>query len=147
VSQTREMERDQIDELLHKVGYGHLGFIHQGKPAVMSVHYYLQDPDIYLFTTKGIKTDDINTNPQVCLQVEEVRDPMNWRSATVMGTAECLTIERDIDRAIQFIKDRQPNIATEIDRSWMESWGSGSEIAIYRIDRSEMSGHTTEGVK
>jgi uncharacterized protein len=147
VSQTRAMERDQIDELLHKVGYGHLGFIHQGKPAVMSIHYYLADPDIYLFANKGIKTDDIDTHPEVCLQVEEVQDPKNWRSATVMGTAECLTIERDIDGAIQFIKDRQPGIAKEIDRAWMESWGSGSQIAIYRIDRGEMSGHTTEGVK
>ncbi len=44
-------------------------------------------------------------------------------------------------------KDPQPDIVTQIDQSWMKSWKSGSEIAIYRLDRGETIEHTTEGVK
>ena len=43
-----EMGQDEIHELLHKVGYGHLGFIHEGKPCVMPMHYYLENANIYL---------------------------------------------------------------------------------------------------
>ena len=41
-----EMGQDEIHELLHKVGYGHLGFIHEGKPCVMPMHYYLENAKI-----------------------------------------------------------------------------------------------------
>ncbi len=144
MSDIKEMERTEINELLHKVGYGHLSFIHEGKPSIMSIHYYLQDPDIYLFTTQGTKSHDLNANPDVCLQVEDVKDARNWRSALVTGRVECLTIEPDVDSAINFINQHQPEIATEIDRNWMESWGSGQEIAIYRIEQSQMSGRAID---
>nr|WP_310483655.1 pyridoxamine 5'-phosphate oxidase family protein [Chamaesiphon sp. VAR_48_metabat_403] len=76
-----EMGQDEIHELLHKVGYGHLGFIHAGKPCVMPMHYYLENSNIYLFTTVGMKTHDIDVDPDVCLQVEELHGPEHWRSA------------------------------------------------------------------
>ena len=50
-----EMGQKEIHELLHQVGYGHLGCIHEGKPYVMPMNYYLEEEDIYLFTTIGMK--------------------------------------------------------------------------------------------
>ena len=75
-----EMSSKEIHELLHQVGYGHLGCIHEGKPYVMPMNYYLEGSDIYLFTTEGMKTHDIDANPEICLQVEEIHDPLHWRS-------------------------------------------------------------------
>ncbi len=37
-----EMSSKEIYEPLRKVGYGHLGLIHEGKPYVMPMHYYLE---------------------------------------------------------------------------------------------------------
>ncbi len=88
-----EMGQDEIRELLHKVGYGHLGFIHEGKPCVMPMHYYLENANIYLFTTIGMKTHDMDADPDVCLQVEELHSPEHWRSASVMGRAKHLTAQ------------------------------------------------------
>jgi uncharacterized protein len=67
-----EMGQDEIHELLHKVGYDHLGFIHEGKPCVMPMHYYLENSDFYLFTTVGMKTHDMDADLDICLQVEEL---------------------------------------------------------------------------
>ncbi len=92
-----EMNSKEIQELLHQVGYGHLGCIHEGKPYVMPMSYYLEDSDIYLFTTEGMKTHDIDANP-------------------------------------------------DINRTWIDALGRSEKIAIYRIDVSEMSGRTTDGV-
>lgn len=141
-----EMGQKEIHDFLQQVGYGHLGFMHEGKPYVMPMHYYLQEKDIYLFTTEGMKTHDIEANPEVCLQVEEIHGPLHWRSVIVAGRAERLTEQQDIDRAMQFIKERNPALSPAINRTWIDSWGRAEVIAIYRIYPSEMSGRTTDGV-
>lgn len=141
-----EMGQKEIQDFLQQVGYGHLGFIHEGKPYVMPMHYYLQDSDIYIFTTEGMKTHDIDVNPEVCLQVEEIHDPLHWRSVIVTGRAERLTEQQDIDQAMQFIKERNPTLSPAINRTWVDALGRAEVIAIYRIYKSEMSGRTTDGV-
>ncbi|PSB20412.1 pyridoxamine 5'-phosphate oxidase family protein [Phormidesmis priestleyi ULC007] len=141
-----EMGQKEIQSFLQQVGYGHLGFIHEGKPYVMPMHYYLEDSDIYLFTTEGMKTHDIDANPEICLQVEEIHDPLHWRSVIVTGRAEQLTEQQDIDRAMPFIKERSPMLSPAINRTWTDAQGRLEAIAIYRIHISEMSGRTTEEV-
>jgi len=141
-----EMSSKEIHELLHKVGYGHLGCIHEGKPYVMPMNYYLEDSDIYLFTTEGMKTHDIEANPEICLQVEEINDALHWRSVIVNGRASRLTVQEDIDRAMHLIKERNPTLSPAINRTWIDAQGRSEAIAIYRIDVSEMSGRTTDGV-
>ena len=141
-----EMSLKEIQVLLQKVGYGHLGYIHEGKPYVMPMNYYLQKEDIYIFTTEGMKTHDIDANPEVCLQVEEIHEPFHWRSVIVTGQAERLTEQQDVDRAMQFIKERNPTLSPAINRTWIDAQGRSEVIAIYRIYPGEMSGRTTDGV-
>ena len=64
-----EMSGKEMRELLRNVGYGHLGFIYEGKPNTIPMHYYLEDSVIYLFTTVGMKTYGMDANPEICLQV------------------------------------------------------------------------------
>jgi len=141
-----EMGQKEIHELLHKVGYGHLGCIHEGKPYVIPMNYYLEDSDIYLFTTIGMKTHDLDANPEICLQVEEIRDPLHWHSVIVNGRASRLTEQPDIDRVMHLVKERNPMLSPAINRTWTDSQGRAEVIAIYRIHETEMSGRTTDGV-
>jgi uncharacterized protein len=142
-----EMSLQDIHELLRKVGYGHLGFIHAGKPYVMPMHYYFEDTDIYLFTTEGMKTHDIDLSPEICLQVEEViDDPLHWRSVIVMGQAKRLKEKADVDRVMKLVKDQNPSMSPAINRTWIDSWGRAEVVAIYQIYPSEMSGRTTDGI-
>ena len=71
-----EMSTKEIMDLLHKVGYGHLGFVGEGHPYVVPMHYYLKDSAIYIFTTVGMKTEYMDANPEVCLQIEEVQNDL-----------------------------------------------------------------------
>jgi uncharacterized protein len=142
-----EMSSQEIYELLNKIGYGHLGFIHEGKPYVMPMHYYLEHEDIYIFTTEGMKTHDIDASPEVCLQVEEiVNDPLHWRSVIVSGQAKRLTEKPDIDRVRKLIKEINPTLSPALNRTWIDSWGRAEVVAIYRVYPSEMCGRTTDGV-
>ncbi len=141
-----EMGHKEIHELLLQVGYGHLGCIHEGKPYVMPMQYYLEDSDIYLFTTVGMKTHDMDLNPEICLQVEALQDPLHWRSVIVNGRADRLTEQEDIDRAMQCIKKRNSTLSPAINRTWIDAEGRSEVIAIYRVHPSEMTGRTTDGV-
>ena len=141
-----EMGQKEIHGFLQQVGYGHLGYLHEGKPYVMPMHYYFEDLDIYLFTTEGMKTHDIDANPEICLQVEEIQDPLHWRSVIVSGQAKRLTKQQDIDHAMQLIKEHNPTLSPAINRTWSDSWGRAEVIAIYRMHQGEMSGRTTDGV-
>jgi uncharacterized protein len=142
-----EMSSKEIYELLRKVGYGHLGFTHEGKPYVMPMHYYLEGEEIYMFTTEGMKTHDIDASPEICLQVEEIiNDPLHWRSVIVAGQAKRLTEKVDIDRVRKLIKEVNPTLSPALNRTWIDSWGRAEVVAIYRVYPSEMSGRTTDGV-
>jgi nitroimidazol reductase NimA-like FMN-containing flavoprotein (pyridoxamine 5'-phosphate oxidase superfamily) len=141
-----EMSSTEVLELLHKVGYGHLGCIHEGNPYVIPMQYYIEDRVIYIFTTEGMKSHDLDANPSVCLQVEEIHDPERWRSAIVMGRAERLNEQPEIDRVMQLVKTQNPGLSPAINRTWTDAWGRGNVIKIYRIHPSEMTGRTTQGV-
>jgi uncharacterized protein len=142
-----EMSSKEIYELLNKIGYGHLGFIHEGKPYVIPMHYYLEGENIYMFTTEGMKTHDIDGSPDICLQVEElINDPLHWRSVIVAGQAKRLTEQLEITRIRKLIKEVNPTLSPALNRTWIDSWGRAEVVAIYRVYPSEMSGRTTDGV-
>ncbi len=141
-----EMGKKEMHDLLQKVGHGHLGCALEGYPYVVPMHYYFDEPDIYIFTTVGMKTKYMDVNPEVCLQVEEVHDLKHWRSVIVMGQAEHITEQQDIDRVMQFVKTQNPMLSPAINRTWIDAWGRPEVMALYRIHPREMSGRTTDGV-
>ncbi|MEH2134107.1 MAG: pyridoxamine 5'-phosphate oxidase family protein [Nostoc sp.] len=141
-----EMGTKEIHEILQKVGYGHLGCAIEGHPYVVPMRYYFDEPNIYIFTTVGMKTKYMDANPEVCLQVEEVHNLKHWRSVTVTGLAEHITLQQDIDRVMQFVKTENPTLSPAINRTWIDSWGRAEVMALYCIHPSEMSGRTTDGI-
>jgi nitroimidazol reductase NimA-like FMN-containing flavoprotein (pyridoxamine 5'-phosphate oxidase superfamily) len=49
------MSTQEIHKLLKKVGQGHLGCCFEGHPYVVPMHYYFDEPDLYIFTTIGLR--------------------------------------------------------------------------------------------
>ena len=78
--EVQEMNDDECKKLLVRVGYGHLGLVRGTHPYVVPVHYAYDEPHIYIYTTEGKKTEIIEANPEVCLQVENVNDENHWQS-------------------------------------------------------------------
>jgi len=63
------------------------------------MHYAYDGKELYFLTTEGMKTQFMNGNPQVCLQVKEITDTSHWRSVMVIGKAEKLTNRRSASKA------------------------------------------------
>ena len=82
-----DMSHAEMHELLERQSFGHLGCARDGRPYVVPMNYAFDGENLYFFTTEGMKTNFIESNPEVCLQVEEVADSSHWRSVMVIGRA------------------------------------------------------------
>ena len=94
-----DMSPAEMHALLQRESFGHLGCARDGRPYVVPMHYAYDGKDLYFFTTQGMKTQFIEANPQVCLQIEEVNDSTRWRSVMVIGRANELTTSDEMQRA------------------------------------------------
>ncbi|HEY0347290.1 MAG TPA: pyridoxamine 5'-phosphate oxidase family protein, partial [Pyrinomonadaceae bacterium] len=103
-----DMSPAEMHALLQRESFGHLGCARDGRPYVVPMHYAYDGKDLYFFTTQGMKTQFIEANPQVCLQIEEVTDRTKWRSVMVIGRANELTTADEMQRAMKLITERNP---------------------------------------
>ena len=133
----------EMHEMLERASFGHLGCAHEGRPYVVPMNYAYDGKDLYFFTTKGMKTQFIEENPLVCLQVEEVADSSHWRSVMVIGRAARLTKSEDLQRAMQLITERNPTLTPAISATQVDTWGRAVDIALYRITPEIIDGRRT----
>lgn len=141
--QIEDMPMQEMQALLERVGFGHLGCAREGRPYVVPINYSYDPQGIYIFTTQGTKTDFIDANPQVCLQVEEIEDPLHWQSVMVTGRAERITSPEEQERAMQLITLSNPTLQPAINATRIDVWGRANSVRIYRIHPDMIDGRKT----
>lgn len=127
------MSLGESQALLLRVGYGHLGCARDNHPYVVPMHYAYDSECLYFFTTEGTKTEYIAANHEVCFQVEEVTDPSYWRSVMVIGYAERITEEEELESAMALITERNPTLTPAINETKIGPWRRLNKIAVYRL--------------
>ena len=138
-----DMSPNEMHALLQREGFGHLGCARDGRPYVVPMHYAYDGKELYFFTTQGMKTQYIDTNPQVCLQVEEITGRTHWRSVMVIGRATEITNDEEMQRAMKFITERNPSLTPAISATQLDSIGRAVDIALYRITPEIIDGRQT----
>jgi len=142
-----EMASCEIDEFLARISYGHLACARDDRPYVVPVHYAYRKPDIYIYTTEGLKTDIIRANPHVCLQVEEVIDNEDWRSVVVTGDAEQITKLNLKEDAIRLIRSTNPTLSPAISIRWVDNWIRENIGVVYRLRPENVTGRSPVKVR
>jgi uncharacterized protein len=138
-----EMNSGQIKEVLNRVNYGHLGMSRGTHPYVVPVHFAHDEPYIYIYTTEGKKTEIIRDNPEICLQVEDVKSEKDWQSVIINGEAVQITEPEERERALKFILDVNPTLTPAVSIRWMDSWVRENIEVVYRILPRMMTGRST----
>ena len=138
-----DMAPAEMHALLQRESFGHLGCARDGRPYVVPMHYAYDGKELFFFTTEGMKTQFIEANPKVCLQVEEITDSTHWRSVMVIGQAEQLTSAEELERAMKLITERNPSLTPAISATQLDTWGRGVDIAVYRISPDLIDGRKT----
>jgi nitroimidazol reductase NimA-like FMN-containing flavoprotein (pyridoxamine 5'-phosphate oxidase superfamily) len=138
-----DMAPAEMHALLQRESFGHLGCVRDGRPYVVPMQYAYDGKELYFFTTAGMKTQSIEANPQVCLQVEEITDSTHWRSVMVIGKAEQLTNAEEMQRAMKLITERNPSLTPAISATELDALGRAVDIALYRITPQLIDGRKT----
>jgi len=138
-----DMPPAEMHALLQRESFGHLGCARDGRPYVVPMHYAYDGKELYFFTTEGMKTQFIEANPKVCLQVEEITDSTHWRSVMVIGQAEQVTNAEETQRAMKLITERNPSLTPAISATQLDTWGRAVDIALYRINPELIDGRKT----
>ena len=138
-----DMAPAEMHALLQMKSYGHLGCSRDGRPYVVPMQYAYDGKELYFFTTEGMKTQFIEANPKVCLQVEEITDSTHWRSVMVIGQAEQLSNAEELERAMKLITERNPSLTPAVSATQLDTWGRAVDIALYRIKPELIDGRKT----
>ncbi len=81
----------------------------------------------------GKKTEIIERNPEVCLQVEDVTDEKHWQSVIVTGDAVQLTAKKEIKQAMDLILAQNPRLTPALSIHWMDDWVRVNIQVVYQI--------------
>lgn len=81
-----DMDKSQIEALLESELIGRIGCFDGDKVYVVPVTYAYNDGYIYGHTKDGLKIRLMRKNPNVCFEIDWMKDMSNWKSVIVYGT-------------------------------------------------------------
>ena len=84
----KELNEAGIEKLLNEHVIGRIGCHADGITYVVPVTYAYDGEYIYAHSEKGMKTSMMEKNPEVCFQVDEIRNLVTWWSVIVWGHFE-----------------------------------------------------------
>ena len=136
----RDLSDAEIDDLLKRVGYGHLACSKNDEPYVVPIHFAYVDGTLLVYTTEGKKSEIIDENPRVCIQAEEVVDIQNWESDIVDGVAEQIIGATEREKALKAITQVNPTLTPAVSIHWLDEWIRENVEVVYRITPTRMTG-------
>ena len=128
-----ELDRAEIDDLLHAQVVGRVGCHADGLTYVVPVIYAYDGESFYVYTVEGLKVRLMRANSRVCFEVDEY-ERGSWRSAIVQGRYEELD-EAGAKRALALLAERFSSRGGDGQRPRAE----GTPIA-FRIVIDEVTG-------
>lgn len=90
-----KLTREQIEEVLTNNVLGRIGCHDGEKTYVVPVNYIYDGHFILAHSLEGMKIEMMRKKPQVCFEVDEMKNDTNWRSVIVWGEYQELTEERE----------------------------------------------------
>jgi nitroimidazol reductase NimA-like FMN-containing flavoprotein (pyridoxamine 5'-phosphate oxidase superfamily) len=142
------LTRTQIDALLEEQHVARIGCHGGGRTYVVPTTYVYHRGAIYAHSAEGLKLRLMRENPEVCVEVDEIRDMANWRSVIARGRFEELRGHEARAALAMFIARMLPLAASET-ATLNESMGvdelhlarvRGRRATPFRIVLSERSG-------
>ena len=134
----KQLSQDQSRELLLKERMGRLGCITDDSPYIVPVNYVFDGECAYLHSLPGQKIEAMRANRRVCLQVDEIRDELSWRSVLAFGTYEEIKNSNERSEALNHLLARFSRL-TPVESFIAEDAGAPAPI-VFRIRVSRLTG-------
>lgn len=105
---------EQIENVISDNIIGRIGCHAKGKTYVVPISYAYDGKCIYAHTFEGLKINMMRQNPNVCFQVDRMKNMADWESVIAWGTFEELTDSEERNDGLKKLMHRVlPHIASE----------------------------------
>ena len=131
------MSPDETRALLQESRVGRLGCVSGGTPYVVPVSFLLSGDRIYVHSLPGRKVHALRENPRACLQVDDIQDEYNWRSAIAFGKFEEVSEAAEREWAVRRLLSRFPHL-TPVESVPVHD--GQSSVIVFSIHVEEMTG-------
>ena len=142
--EVEEMDVDEIQELISRENFAHLGCSQMDVPYVVPINYAFVDPYIYIYTTEGKKSEFLTANPNICLQIEKIKSRTDWRSVIIDGHVHSVKDVHERERAVAAILKINPTLTPAISVHWMDEWVRENIEIIFRVEPTSKTGRKTK---
>ncbi|HUS08999.1 MAG TPA: pyridoxamine 5'-phosphate oxidase family protein [Pyrinomonadaceae bacterium] len=131
----RTLLEEEARSLLISGRVGRLGCVDNGEPYIVPINYLFEDASIYSHSLPGRKLDALRTHPRACLQVDDIRDDLNWTSVIAYGNFEEVRVPSDRRSVLTKLLARFP-LLTPVESVMAEDAAAPDSIVFcIRVDR------------
>ena len=134
----KTLSTDEAHELLRESRLARLGCVIDGEPYVVPVNYYLDGDCAYIHSLPGRKVEALRANPRACLQVDDIKDEVGWRSVLAYGTYEEIKGREERARVLNALYERFP-LLTPVE-SAIACDASPPAIIVFRLRLDSING-------
>jgi len=137
---------ERIEKVISENVIGRIACCDNGKSYIVPISYGYDGQSIYAHSREGWKISIMRQNPNVCFQVDTMKDMADWESVIMWGKFQELTQEKDKQEALKVLMNRRlPLISSEtvkLSPEWPFNIGSEAKIGgiLFKIDITEKTG-------
>ena len=125
-------------KVLQSARVARLGCIVNGEPYVVPISCHLEDDCLYSHSLPGLKISGLRTNPQACVQVDEIESDLHWRSAIAFGKFEEITKSNEREEILTILLQKFPML-TPVE-SAIAVDASSPQVIVFRIRIDRLTG-------
>jgi len=140
----KDLSVDECGELLARINFGRLACARSNQPYIVPIYFAYEPDHLYGFTTAGQKVEWMRSNPQVCVEVDEVTSHFQWKSVVITGRYEELrdTPEHSSERAQALLQKRYLWWQTAYEAGQLRHSKTAAAPIFYCIHIAEMTGRS-----
>jgi uncharacterized protein len=105
-----ELTDTECREFLEHTNLARLACSHRDQPYIVPIYFDFDGKALYSFSMEGRKIEWMRSNPNVCVEVDQIVDQFDWTTVVVFGRYEELRETPDYealrDRAARLFRQR-----------------------------------------
>ena len=134
----KTLSDEEAHELFQNARFARLGCIVNGEPYVVPINCHIRDDSLYIHSLPGLKISSLRENPRACVQVDEIKGDLCWRSAIAFGKFEEITKPNERAYVLNEILRRFPML-TPVE-SAIAVDAVAPEVIVFRIKIERLTG-------
>ena len=139
----RMLSEESARQFLRSRHFARLACVVNGDPYVVPINYKFENDFIYCHSLPGMKIEGLRKHRRACVQVDEIRSELYWKSVLAFGNYEEVVDQKERDSIYVELLKELPML-TPVESAVAEDVNA-PEIIVFRIRVDRITG-VSEGI-